>query len=61
MHDQFDFDGLVAIGFFPESLRHDYESQAGRICEFFGYNSVYEYSANYHFAAYTPKKGLIIE
>ena len=46
MQEQFDFEGLLEIGFFKEEMRNDYEAQAAKVCHFFGFDSVYEYGAN---------------
>lgn len=47
MADNFDFDSLKQVGFWPQGTRKtDFELQAARVCEFFGYDSVYEYAAN---------------
>lgn len=45
MLDKFDFDGLKELKFWPKGTRRtDFEAQAARVCQFFGYQSVYEYS-----------------
>ena len=41
----FDFKTLCDIGFFKPELKHDYQAQANRICEFFGFETIYEYGA----------------
>ena len=43
MREHFDFDSLVKIGFFKKDMRHNYKAQAERVCEYFGYKSVFEY------------------
>ena len=43
MEEFFPFKELCEIGFFNKSMESDYEAQAARVCEFFGYESVYEY------------------
>ncbi len=45
MQEQFDFEGLLEIGFFKEQDREDYKVQAKKVCKFFGFESVYEYGA----------------
>ncbi len=46
LEDNFDFKTLKEIGFFAKDVRRsDYEIIAQRICTFFGYQSVYEFSA----------------
>lgn len=46
LDEHFDFDGLRQVGFWPKGMRRkDYEGQAKRICEYFGYSSVYEYAS----------------
>lgn len=64
LHDfidnEFDFDGLLDIGFFDESHRGDYEKQADRICKYFGLNSIYEYRSKTtiaHVTYATPESG----
>jgi hypothetical protein len=34
------------VGFFTKEMRGDYKAQAKRVCDFFGYKTVYEYGAN---------------
>lgn len=44
LKDHFDFRELKKVGFFDKSIKHtDYQKQADRICEFFGYESIYQY------------------
>lgn len=45
MLEQFDFDGLKEVGLFKEEMRGDYKAQAKKVCNFFGFKSVYEYGA----------------
>lgn len=45
MEEFFDFDGLLSIDFFTEAMRGDYQAQANRVCQFFGFDTVYEYGA----------------
>lgn len=46
MKEEFDFKGLKECGFYPKDMkRNDYEGQAKRVCEYFGYKTVYEYGA----------------
>lgn len=45
MQEFFPFTELVKIGFFTNEMRNDYEAQAKRVCQFYGYESVYEYGA----------------
>ena len=45
MLDHFDFDALKSAGFWPKGTRRaDYRTQAARVCFFFGYDSIYQYS-----------------
>ena len=44
MEEWFYFDGLVSIGFFQEEMRGDYKAQADKLCNFFGYESIFEYN-----------------
>ena len=47
MLENFDFSGLKKIGVYSKDIkRNDYEAQAARICQFFGYKTVYEYGSN---------------
>lgn len=39
------FQGYVEIGFFTQEMKDDYEAQAAKVCQYFGYDSVYEYGA----------------
>lgn len=43
MREFFPFSDLRKVGFFTPEMRGDYEAQAKRVCEFFGYQTVYEY------------------
>lgn len=44
MLDNFCFDGMKEIGFWPKGTRRtDYKAQAARVCEYFGFGSVYQY------------------
>lgn len=45
MKEFFPFGPLCKAGFFKKEMRHDYEAQAKRVCERFGYKTVYEYRA----------------
>lgn len=36
---------MFIVGFFSEKEFGDYDAMADRICEFFGYETVYEYGA----------------
>ena len=45
MDEFFPFEALVEAGFFTPNMVGDYQTQAGRVCEFFGYKTVYEYGA----------------
>lgn len=44
MEANFSFDDLKQMKFWPKGTRrNDYEKQAARVCQFFGYETVYEY------------------
>lgn len=44
MLDHFDFDSLKEAGFWPKGTRRaDFEAQAARVCQYFSYQTVYEY------------------
>jgi len=45
MKEFFPFAPLRKAGFFTKEMRGDYEAQAKRVCEYFGYKTVYEYGA----------------
>jgi hypothetical protein len=45
MQEFFPFSELRKAGFFTKEMRGDYEARAKRVCEFFGYETVYEYGA----------------
>mgnify|MGYP001581097525 CR=1 FL=1 len=45
MKEFFDFDDLRKSGFFTKEMKGDYEAQAKRVCNYFGYKTVYEYGA----------------
>ena len=42
----FPFSKLVKAGFFTKEMKGDYKAQAERVCQFFGYKTVYEYGVN---------------
>ncbi len=47
MKEFFDFNTLKKAGFYGEEIKKsDYKAQAERVCQFFGYKTVYEYGAN---------------
>ena len=39
------FSQCVKMGLFTKEMKGDYEAQSKRICDFFGYESVFEYGA----------------
>lgn len=44
MEEHFDFKALKKAGFYDKSIkRDDYQKQADRVCQFFGFQSVYQY------------------
>lgn len=43
MREFFPFSDLRKVGFFTPEMRGDYAAQAKRVCEFFGFETVYEY------------------
>jgi len=45
MEEFFPFDLFLEIGFFSEEIRGNHEAQAERVCQFFGYDTVYEYGS----------------
>jgi len=45
MLEHFPFTPLRKAGFFTKEMRGDYKAQAKRVCERFGYKTVYEYGA----------------
>ncbi|MCE7039213.1 hypothetical protein [Dyadobacter sp. CY312] len=45
MIEHFPFTALRKSGFFKAEMKGDYEAQAARVCQFFGYETVYEYGA----------------
>lgn len=45
MQEFFPFSPLVKSGFFKKEMKGDYEAQAARVCQFFGYKTVYEYGS----------------
>ena len=45
MQEFFPFGPLLKSGFFTKEMKGDYEAQAARVCQFFGYKTVYEYGA----------------
>ena len=45
MQEFFPFGPLLKAGFFTKEMKGDYEAQAARVCQFFGYKTVYEHGA----------------
>lgn len=45
MKEFFPYGKFKKIGFFTKEMKGDYEAQAKRMCEFFGFESIYEYGA----------------
>lgn len=45
MQEFFPYRECKKIGLFTAEMRGDYEAQAARICQWFGYETVYEYGA----------------
>lgn len=45
MKEFFPFTEFKKIGVFKPEMKNDYKAQAGRICQLFGYKTVYEYGA----------------
>ena len=43
MKEFFPFGTFRKAGFFTKEMKGDYEAQAKRVCEFFGFETVYEY------------------
>ncbi len=45
MKEFFPYGEFKKIGFFTKEMKGDYKAQAKRVCDFFGYETVYEYGA----------------
>jgi hypothetical protein len=45
MKEHFNYKALKQAGFFTKEMRGNYDTQAKRVCEYFGYKTVYEYGA----------------
>ena len=45
MKEFFPFTQFKNIGFFTKEMKGDYEAQAKKVCDYFGYKTVYEYGA----------------
>lgn len=45
MKEFFPYTQLKQAGFFTKEMKGNYELQAKRVCEIFGYKTVYEYGA----------------
>lgn len=43
MNEFFPFRNFLKIGFFTKEMKGDYRAQAKRVCDFLGYETVYEY------------------
>lgn len=51
MDELIPIEDLTKAGFFTKEMKGDYEAMADRICQFFGYKTVYEYGSeefSYH-------------
>lgn len=45
LEEHFDFTELKKVGFYDKTIkRKDYQKQVDRICQFFGYDTVYQYN-----------------
>ena len=45
IEENFCFDSLLKVGLFSEEMRNDYKSQSDKICNYFGYKTIYEYGS----------------
>lgn len=45
MKEFFPYGQFKKIGFFTKEMKGDYKAQAKRVCDFLGYETVYEYRA----------------
>lgn len=45
MQEFFPYSEFRKAGIFTKEMKGDYEAQAKRICEFLGYDSIYEYGS----------------
>lgn len=45
MQEFFPFGPLRKVGFFTKEMRNDYPAQAKRVCEYYGFSTVFEYRA----------------
>jgi truncated hemoglobin YjbI len=45
MKEFFPYSELKKIGLFTKEMRKDYKAQAKRVCDWLGYDSIYEYGA----------------
>ena len=60
MQEFFPFSEFKKIGFFAKEMKGNYVAQANRVCEWFGYASVFEYGAieiKCHLSEVNPKPG----
>lgn len=56
--DNFDFKELKKIGFYSKDVKkNDYQKQADRICQFFGFETVYQYGFETTYAHISYVKG----
>jgi len=46
MKEFFPYGPLQKAGFFTKEMRGDYKAQAARVCQWFGFKTVYEYRAD---------------
>jgi hypothetical protein len=45
MKEFFPYSQFKKIGFFTKEMKDDYETQAKRMCDFFGFKTIYEYGS----------------
>lgn len=45
MKEHFHFHTLCKVGFFTKEMRKDYKKQADRVCQSFGFKTVFEYGS----------------
>ena len=45
MKEFFPFTELQKVGLFTKEMKNDYKAQADKVCQYFGYKTVYEYGA----------------
>jgi hypothetical protein len=59
MKEHFHYPSMEKAGFFTKEMKGNYEAQSKRVCDFFGFETVYEYGKDEiacHISSVKPSK-----